>query len=81
MYLILYEDVSLGMFDYLRRKMFYSFKLAYFYTQKYILLNFENEGNRYNEIKCPMSRYQGQLKGTRFTMKIRFFSVLQRQGV
>ena len=47
----------------------------------YILLNFENEDNRYNEIKCPMSRYQGQLKGTRFTMKIRFLSVFQRQGV
>ena len=47
----------------------------------YILLNFENENNRYNEIKCPMSLYQGQLKGTRFTMKIRFLSVFQRQGV
>ena len=34
-YLILYEEVFLGiMFDYLRRKIFYSFKLSYFNTSK-----------------------------------------------
>ena len=45
------------MFDYLRRKILYSFKLSYFYTQKvkrpsamvYISSNFENSENRCKE--------------------------------
>ena len=38
----------------------------------YILSHFENSGNRYKEVTIPISRYQGQSKGARFTMKKRY---------
>ena len=46
-----------------------------------ILLNFENWESRYKEATSPMSGYQGPSKDTRFTMKIRYWFVLQMQGV
>ena len=46
----------------------------------YILSNFENSENRYKEVTSPISRYQGQSKGARFTMKIIYQFALQLQG-
>ena len=78
MYLILYGEVFLGiMFDYLRRKIVYSFKLSFLHPKvkrpsAMVYSNSENSENRYKEVISPMSGYQGQSKGARCTVKIRY---------
>ena len=44
---------------------------------KMALSNFENLGNSYKEVTCPMAGYQSQLKGARFTTKMRYWFVLE----
>ena len=41
-------------------------------AKKYISSNFENQGNKYKGVTIPMSNYQGQFKGARFSMKIQY---------
>ena len=61
------------MFDHLRSKIFYSIKFSYFYTKnketKCNGLHFIE--NMCKEVTSPMSGYQCQSKGARFTKKIR----------
>lgn len=40
-----------------------------------VLSNFQNSGRRY-KVTSPMSKYQGQLKGVRFTKNIQILIVL-----
>ena len=86
--MILDEEVSLGIYAWLFEKkdiLFISIVVFLHPEVKrpsamvYILWNFENSENMYEEVTSQMSGCQGQSKGARFTIKIGYCFVLKMQ--